>query len=112
VEDAFGASLQSFARGWSGPGVERQRYEGLIHGFIRMPALMQRANGAIDDVAAAIRSALQGTSVEGQRRRQRAGGPCHCLFQFGADFQQEVLMAVGGHELHADWQARVGVARQ
>jgi acetyl esterase len=43
--------------------VTLRRYEGLIHGFIRMPAMIQRANAAIDDIAAAVRSALQGRSI-------------------------------------------------
>jgi acetyl esterase len=46
----------------AGVAVTLRRYEGLIHGFIRMPALITRADGAIDDVAAAVRSALRGTS--------------------------------------------------
>jgi acetyl esterase len=46
----------------AGVPVTLRRYTGLIHGFIRMPAVIQRANGAIDDVAAAVRSALRGTT--------------------------------------------------
>jgi acetyl esterase len=38
--------------------VALRRYEGLIHGFVRMPALIDRANRAIDEVAAAVRLAL------------------------------------------------------
>jgi acetyl esterase len=47
----------------AGVPVDLRRYDGLIHGFIRMPALITRADGAIDDVAAAIRSALRPTAV-------------------------------------------------
>jgi acetyl esterase len=36
-----------------------RRYEGLIHGFVRMPALITRANDAIDEVASTVRSALR-----------------------------------------------------
>jgi acetyl esterase len=43
--------------------VALRRYEGQIHGFIRMPALIDRANDAIDEVADAVRSALRGTRV-------------------------------------------------
>jgi acetyl esterase len=43
--------------------VTLRRYEGLIHGFIRMPAVIQRANVAIDDISAAVRSALPGRSI-------------------------------------------------
>jgi acetyl esterase len=45
----------------AGVPVALRRYDGLIHGFIRMPAVIERANGAIDDIAAAVRSALPGT---------------------------------------------------
>jgi acetyl esterase len=34
------------------------RYDGQIHGFLRMPATIERANHAIDEVAEAIRTAL------------------------------------------------------
>jgi acetyl esterase len=34
------------------------RYEGQIHGFLRMPAVIDRAQDAIDEVADAVRSAL------------------------------------------------------
>jgi acetyl esterase len=47
----------------AGVGVTLRRYEGLIHGFIRMPALIHRANDAIDEIGAAVRSALRGSSV-------------------------------------------------
>jgi acetyl esterase len=40
--------------------VKLRRYDGQIHGFIRMPALIDRANDAIDELAHAIRSALSG----------------------------------------------------
>jgi acetyl esterase len=46
----------------AGVPVRLRRYDGLIHGFIRMPALIDRADGAIDDVAAAVRSALRDPS--------------------------------------------------
>lgn len=35
------------------------RYEGQIHGFLRMPAVIDRADEAIDDVAREVRSALK-----------------------------------------------------
>ncbi len=47
----------------AGVPVTLRRYEGLIHGFIRMPAVIGRADGAIDEIAAAVRSALRATSV-------------------------------------------------
>jgi acetyl esterase len=52
---------ESYARRLEEAGVPvtLRRYAGLIHGFIRMPAMIDRADGAIDDVAAAVRSALR-----------------------------------------------------
>lgn len=37
-----------------------RRYDGLIHGFIRMPALIERARSALDECAGALRASLQG----------------------------------------------------
>ncbi|MGI8505604.1 MAG: alpha/beta hydrolase [Solirubrobacteraceae bacterium] len=56
--EAYARRLQK-----AGVPITLQRYEGLIHGFIRMPALIQRANGAIDHVAAAVGSALRAPPV-------------------------------------------------
>ncbi len=47
----------------AGVPVTLRRYEGLIHGFIRMPALIGRASDAIDEVAAAVASALRRAPV-------------------------------------------------
>jgi acetyl esterase len=47
----------------AGVAVALRRYEGLIHGFVRMPAMITRANGAIDEIAGASRSALAGTDA-------------------------------------------------
>lgn len=43
----------------AGVPVEYRRYDGMIHGFMRMPAAIDRGRDAIDDVAAALRRALQ-----------------------------------------------------
>ena len=42
----------------AGVPVQLTRYDGQIHGFLRMPAAIERANHAIDEVAEAIRTAL------------------------------------------------------
>ncbi len=42
----------------AGVPVEFRRYDGMIHGFFRMPAVFDRSRGAIDEVAAAVRGAL------------------------------------------------------
>jgi acetyl esterase len=42
-----------------GVPVTLSRYEGQIHGFVRMPAVIDRAWQAIDELAAALRSALR-----------------------------------------------------
>ena len=34
------------------------RYEGLIHGFFRMPAVLDRSSDALDEAASALRAAL------------------------------------------------------
>ncbi len=44
----------------AGVAVTLSRYEGLIHGFLRMPAVIDRARDALDEVAAALRRALAG----------------------------------------------------
>ncbi|HEY2656791.1 MAG TPA: alpha/beta hydrolase [Solirubrobacteraceae bacterium] len=51
--EAYGARLRE-----AGVPATVHRYEGLIHGFIRMPAVLDRASGAIDEVADAIADAL------------------------------------------------------
>ena len=38
--------------------VTLSRYEGQLHGFLRMPAVFERSRDAIDEVAAAVRTAL------------------------------------------------------
>jgi acetyl esterase len=51
---------EAYARrlGQAGVPVTLRRYAGQIHGFIRMPALIDRANHAITEVAAAVRQAI------------------------------------------------------
>jgi acetyl esterase len=44
----------------AGVPVTLRRCEGLIHGFIRMPGVIDRADEAIDEVADAVRAALTG----------------------------------------------------
>jgi acetyl esterase len=51
--EAYGARLRE-----AGVPATVRRYEGLIHGFIRMPAVLDRASAAIDEVAVAIAYAL------------------------------------------------------
>ena len=42
----------------AGVPVTLTRCDGQIHGFLRMPAAIERANKAIDEVAEAVRTAL------------------------------------------------------
>jgi acetyl esterase len=42
----------------AGVRVTLSRYDGLIHGFFRMPAVMDRARDALDEASAALRAAL------------------------------------------------------
>lgn len=51
--EAYGARLLD-----AGVDVSIQRYDGLIHGFIQMGAVIESADAAIDDLAAALRDAL------------------------------------------------------
>jgi len=51
----------------AGVAVALRQYEGLIHGFVRMPAMIARASGAIDEIADEARSALAGTDPSGTR---------------------------------------------
>ena len=51
--EAYGARLRE-----AGVPATVHRYEGMIHGFIRMPAVLDRASGAIDEVATALADAL------------------------------------------------------
>ena len=44
--------------GDAGVPVTTSRYDGLIHGFFRMPAVMSRADAALDEAAAALRKAF------------------------------------------------------
>ena len=50
---------EAYARRLSeaGVAVTQRRYDGLIHGFIRMPGMLERATDAIDEVATAVRAA-------------------------------------------------------
>lgn len=45
----------------SGVPVTLSRYSGVIHGFIRMPGVIARGNAALDECAAALRSAFAGS---------------------------------------------------
>jgi acetyl esterase/lipase len=51
---------EAFAHRLTAAGVSTRltRYDGLIHGFLRMPAVIERANDAIDEVAESVRAAL------------------------------------------------------
>ena len=51
--EAYAARLAA-----EGVPVSHTPYPGLTHGFLRMPAIADRANVAIDEVAAAVRAAL------------------------------------------------------
>ena len=51
--EAYAARLRE-----AGVDVTLHRYEGLIHGFIRMPAVLDRTVDALDEVAGAITAAL------------------------------------------------------
>ena len=51
--EAYAARLAA-----DGVPVTHTPYPGMTHGFLRMPAIVDRANDAIDGVAAAVRSAL------------------------------------------------------
>jgi acetyl esterase len=42
----------------AGVEVTLTRYDGLIHGFFRMPAVIARAQDALDEAASALRRAL------------------------------------------------------
>jgi acetyl esterase/lipase len=42
----------------AGVPVTLTRYDGQIHGFLRMPAVIERANDALDEIAETIRTAL------------------------------------------------------
>jgi acetyl esterase len=42
----------------AGVPVAMSRYDGLVHGFLRMPAVLDRAQDGIDEVAGAVRIAL------------------------------------------------------
>jgi len=51
--EAYAARLRQ-----AGVPVSERRYDGLIHGFIRMPAVLDRAGEAIDELADAFAAAL------------------------------------------------------
>jgi acetyl esterase len=52
--EAYAARLEAV-----GVPVVLTRYDGLVHGFLRMPAVIDRATNGIDEVAGAVRAALQ-----------------------------------------------------
>jgi acetyl esterase len=43
-----------------GTPVDQKRYDGMIHGFLYMPAVVGKAREAIDDIAAALRATFAG----------------------------------------------------
>jgi acetyl esterase len=51
--EAYAARLEA-----AGVPVRLTRYDGLIHGFIRMPAIIDRTQGALDECAGALRAAF------------------------------------------------------
>ena len=51
--EAYAAKLRD-----AGVDVEHTRAAGMVHGFLRMPGVIERANEAIDRVAARVREAL------------------------------------------------------
>ena len=53
-----GRGVRRRACGDAGVPVTTSRYDGLVHGFFRMPAVMSRANDALDEAAAALREAF------------------------------------------------------
>jgi acetyl esterase len=54
--EAYAAKLES-----SGVPVARKRYDGMIHGFLYMPAVVGTARDAIDDISASLRKAFART---------------------------------------------------
>lgn len=51
--EAYGERLRA-----AGVAVDIKRYDGMIHAFIQMSAVIDATNGALDDAAAALRGAL------------------------------------------------------
>jgi acetyl esterase len=51
--EAYAARLAA-----EGVPVRLSRYDGLVHGFVRMPAVIRRANAALDEAASALRAAF------------------------------------------------------
>ena len=53
---------EAYARRLEEAGVTTrlERYDGLIHGFLRMPAVIARANGALESAAAGLRASFAG----------------------------------------------------
>jgi acetyl esterase/lipase len=63
--DPLLAEGEAYARRLEGAGVPvtYSCYEGLIHGFLRMPAVMSRANDALAEAAEALRAAFAAAAV-------------------------------------------------
>jgi acetyl esterase len=54
--EAYAARLEA-----AGVPVRLTRYDGLVHGFIRMPAIIDRTEGALDECAGVLRAAFGAT---------------------------------------------------
>jgi acetyl esterase len=56
--EAYAARLRE-----AGVDVAARRYEGMIHGFLRMGAVLERSGDAVDEIAAAVGSALADATI-------------------------------------------------